>query len=171
MSDPKKTSPRKAGPDESGTPQVTPPETNADDTAASPGSPPAAAAQVEAAPAPARTPQSGMAAAARAAEPPPQSSAQVIDLDAVRADQRKATLAYVAEVHELCAIAARGDLAAGFVTKATPVAQIRRALLEARAAEDEATAIRSQVRPAVTELAQPAIDTAAIYAARNQHCR
>jgi hypothetical protein len=100
-----------------------------------------------------------------------QPSAQVIDLDAVRADERKATLAYVAEVHELCALAGRGDLAAGFVAKATPVSQVRRALLEARAAEDEATAIRSQVRPASVEPAQPAIDTAAIYAARNQHCR
>jgi hypothetical protein len=92
-------------------------------------------------------------------------------LDAVRADERRATLAYVAEVHELCAIAGRGDLAAGFVAKATPVPQVRRTLLEARAAEDEATAIRSQVRPATVEPAQPAIDTAAIYAARNQHCR
>jgi ATP-dependent Clp protease, protease subunit len=100
-----------------------------------------------------------------------QSSAQVIDLDTIRADERKATLAYVTEVHELCAIAGRGDLAAGFVVKATPVGLIRRALLEARAAEDEATAIRSQVRPASVEAAQPAIDTAAIYAARNQHCR
>jgi hypothetical protein len=106
-------------------------------------------------------------APAAAAQP----TAQVIDLDAVRADERKATLAYVSEVHELCALAARGDLAASFIAKATPVAQIRRALLEARAAEDEATAIRSQVRPATLEPAQPAIDTAAIYAARNQHCR
>jgi hypothetical protein len=95
----------------------------------------------------------------------------VIDLDAVRADERRAALAYVAEVHELCALAARGDLAAGFIAKATPAAQVRRALLEARAAEDEATVIRSQVRPATIEPAQPAIDTAAIYAARNQHCR
>ena len=101
----------------------------------------------------------------------PQPTAQVIDLDAVRADERRATLAYVAEVHELCALAGRGDLAAGFVAKATPVAQVRRALLEARAAEDEATAIRSQVRPATVEPAQPAIDTAAIYAARNQNVR
>jgi hypothetical protein len=99
-------------------------------------------------------------------------SAQVIDLDAVRADERRATLAYVAEVHDLCALAGRSDLAAAFVSKATPVAQIRRALLEARAAEDEATAIRGQVRPATLDpAAQPAIDTAAIYAARNQHCR
>ena len=101
----------------------------------------------------------------------PQASAQVIDLEAVRTDERRATLAYVAEVHELCAIAGRGDLAVGFIAKATPVAQVRRALLEARAAEDEATAIRSQVRPATVEPAQPAIDTAAIYAARNQNVR
>ena len=100
-----------------------------------------------------------------------QPTAQVIDLDAVRADERRATLAYVGEVHELCALAGRGDLAAGFIAKATPVAQVRRALLEARAAEDEATAIRSQVRPATVEPAQPAIDTAAIYAARNQNVR
>ena len=95
----------------------------------------------------------------------------MIDLDAVRADERRATLAYVAEVHELCALAGRGDLAAGFVAKATPVAQVRRALLEARAAEDEATAIRGQVRLPTVEPAQPAIDTAAIYAARNQNVR
>jgi hypothetical protein len=95
----------------------------------------------------------------------------VIDLDAARAAERQATLAYVSEVHDLCALAGRGDLAAEFVAKATPVAQIRRALLEGRAAEDEATAIRSQVRPAAVEPAQPAIDTAAIYAARNRHCR
>jgi ATP-dependent Clp protease, protease subunit len=100
-----------------------------------------------------------------------QPSAQVIDLDAVRAAERQATLTYVAEVHELCALAARGDLAAGFIAKATPVAQVRRVLLEARAVEDEATAIRSQVRPATVEPAQPTIDTAAIYAARNRHAR
>jgi ATP-dependent Clp protease protease subunit len=103
--------------------------------------------------------------------PAPQPTAQVIDLDGVRADERRATLAYVTEVHELCAIAGRGDLAAGFIARAAPVAQVRRALLEARAAEDEATAIRNQVRPATVEPAQPSIDTAAIYAARNQHAR
>jgi hypothetical protein len=95
----------------------------------------------------------------------------VIDLDGVRAEERRATLAYVSEVHELCALAGQGDLAAGFVAKATPVAQVRRALLEARAAEDEATAIRGQVGSPTVEPAQPAIDTAAIYAARNQNVR
>jgi hypothetical protein len=100
-----------------------------------------------------------------------QPTAQVIDLDAVRAEERRATLAYVSEMHELCALAGRGDLAAGFIAKATPVAQVRRALLEARAAEDEATVIRSQVRPGTVEPSPPAIDTAAIYAARNQNVR
>jgi ATP-dependent Clp protease, protease subunit len=116
---------------------------------------------------PARPDQATPASPVAAGHP----TAQAIDLDAVRADERKATLAYVAEVHELCALAGRSDLAAGFIAKATPVAQVRRALLEARAAEDEATAIRSQVRPATVEPAQPAIDTAAIYAARNQNVR
>jgi ATP-dependent Clp endopeptidase proteolytic subunit ClpP len=167
MSDSKKAGPRKSGVDESPTPQAAPPETSADDTAAGLASQPAAVTDAE----PAATPQPGVAAAASSAEPPPQPTAQVIDLDAVRADERKATLAYVAEVHELCALAGRGDLAADFVAKATPVAQVRRALLEARTAEDEATAIRSQVRPASIEPAHPAIDTAAIYAARNQNVR
>ena len=101
----------------------------------------------------------------------PQLTAQVIDLEAVRADERRATLAYVSEVHEVCALAGRGDLAAGFIAKATAVADVRRALLEARAAEDEATAIRGQVRIPAVEPGQPAIDTAAIYAARNQNVR
>jgi hypothetical protein len=169
MSDPKRASPRKSGSDEATTPHVTAPETSADDTAAGPASQPAAVAEPE--PAAASGTPEPAAGPVRSAEPPPQATAQVIDLDAVRADERRATLAYVAEVHELCALAGRSDLAAGFVAKATPVAQVRRALLEARVAEDEATAIRSRVRPATIEPAQPAIDTAAIYAARNQHCR
>jgi ATP-dependent Clp endopeptidase proteolytic subunit ClpP len=171
MSDSKKAGPRKPGPDDPATPQATTPETSADDAAMNPAGEPAAVAQAEPASAPAATPQPAVAGADRPAEPVPQASAQVIDLDGVRAEERRATLAYVAEVHELCALAGRGDLAAGFVAKATAVAQVRRALLEARAAEDEATAIRSQVRPASVEPAQPTIDTAAIYAARNQHAR
>ena len=167
MSDPTKT--RKPGPDTSA-PQATAPETSADHTAANAANQLAAVLEPEPARSPAGAPQAPPAAAGPV-EPPPQASAQVIDLDAVRADERKATLAYVAEVHELCALAGRGDLAAGFVAKATSVAQIRRALLEARAAEDEATAIRSQVRPASVEPTQPAIDTAAIYSARNQNVR
>jgi hypothetical protein len=171
MSESKEASPRQPGSDECTTLQATPPQASADDTPTSEVSQAAAVAAPEPAAASVATPQLPAAGAARPAESPQQATAQVIDLDAVRADERRATLAYVAEVHELCALAGRGDLAAGFVAKATPVAHVRRALLEARAAEDEATAIRSQVRPATVERAQPAIDTAVIYAARNQHCR
>jgi ATP-dependent Clp protease protease subunit len=170
MSDPK-ASPHKPDPDESGTPRVTAPETSANHTPPSPASQPAAATQSEPAAALVATPQPAVVAIPRSAEPVKPPTAQVIDLEAVRAEERRATLAYVTEVHELCAIAGRGDLAAGFVAKATPVAQIRRALLEARAAEDEATAIRSQITPTAVAPTQPTIDTAAIYAARNQHRR
>jgi hypothetical protein len=171
MSDPSKTRSRKPGADESTTPPVTVAETSADDTATGDASAPAAVAQAEPASTPAAVSEPAVAGATCPADRQPGATAQVIDLDAVRADERKATLAYVSEVHELCALAGRGDLAAGFVAKATPVAQVRGALLEARAAEDEATAIRSHVRPASVEPAQPAIDTAAIYAARNQNVR
>jgi ATP-dependent Clp endopeptidase proteolytic subunit ClpP len=166
MSDPNKTRSRKPDADESTTPPVTVAETSSGDIAISDANAPAAGAEPEPAPAP-----EPAAVSARPAESPPQSTAQVINLDGVRAEERRATLAYVAEVHELCALAGRGALAAGFIGKATPVAQVRRALLEALAAEDEASAIRSQVRPATVEPVQPAIDTAAIYAARNQNVR
>jgi hypothetical protein len=187
MPDPHKTRPRKPDPDPPATATAQAPVSEADVNAhgdeASSGSHPAEAARAAAvaeaqatavAPGPAGADPEAVAhqqerrvAPAAAARP----AAQVVDLDAVRAEERRATLSYVAEVHELCALAARGDLAASFIAKATPVAQVRRALLEARAAEDEATAIRGQVRPATVEPAQPAIDTAAIYAARNQNVR
>jgi ATP-dependent Clp endopeptidase proteolytic subunit ClpP len=179
MSDSRKTRPRKRDAIEA---------TTVEDTAPAPGSEGIAGAEddqpaesdrtVATAAEPPRAPVGDPAAASGTQQAMPsapaavaQPTAQVIDLDAVRADERRATLAYAAEVHELCAIAGRGDLAAGFIAKATPVAQVRRALLEARAAEDEATAIRSQVRPASIEPGPPAIDTAAIYAARNQNVR
>jgi hypothetical protein len=168
MTDPQTRSNQPAPADQVGAPQAA---AAATDDASGADAPVASEAAEVAARPPAAAPAAAPVVAAGAAAPAAQPTAQVIDLDAVRAEERRATLSYVAEVHELCAIAGRGELAASFVAKATPVAQIRRALLEARAAEDEATAIRGQVRPAVTAPDQPAIDTAAIYAARNQHCR
>ena len=162
MSDPEKTRPRKRDTVQATTASAAATEASTEQIAAAESDRPAEAAG----PAPERAAADDLSQVTAA-----QPTAQVIDLDAVRADERKATLAYVAEVHELCALAGRGDLAAEFIANAVPVAQIRRALLEARAAEDEATAIRSQVRPASVEPAQAAIDTAAIYAARNQNVR
>jgi hypothetical protein len=165
MSDSKKASPRKPDTVEATAAGAAATEASTEHIAAAAGDRPAE--PTEPAQAPAGANQATPTAPVAAAQP----TAQVIDLDAVRADERRATLAYVAEVHELCALAGRGDLAAGFVAKATPVAQVRRALLEARAADDEATTIRSQVRMPAVDTAQPAIDTAAIYAARNQNVR
>jgi len=188
MSDAHKVRPRKSDPDQAATVPASVAEAgaNAEGDDASSGSHLAEAVEPAVAPEGTSAPQTAAVASTTASAdqgpapqqarpappaPAPQPTAQVIDLDVVRAEERRATLAYVAEVHELCALAGRGDLAAGFVAKATPVAQVRRALLESRAAEDEATAIRGQVRPASVEPAQPAIDTAAIYAARNQNVR
>jgi ATP-dependent Clp endopeptidase proteolytic subunit ClpP len=180
MSDSRKTRPRKPDAVEATAAGVAATEASTEQIAAESERPTEAAGPAPT-PAAAREPPQVEGAAQAAASASPvtpaaptagaRPTAQVIDLDTVRADERRATLAYVGEVHDLCALAGRGDLAGGFVAKATPVAQVRRALLEARAAEDEATAIRSQVRPASVEPAPAAIDTAAIYAARNQNVR
>jgi ATP-dependent Clp protease protease subunit len=144
MSDSQKTRPRKpdaieataagAAAAEASTEQIAAAEDDRPAEAAEPAPTPAAADEqppVTAAAQGAACPdQARLVAPAAAAQP----SAQVIDLDAVRAEERRATLAYVSEVHELCAIAARGDLAAGFIARAAPLAQVRKALLEARAA-------------------------------------
>jgi signal peptide peptidase SppA len=96
------------------------------------------------------------------------------DLAALKADLKEEAkaeaMAYVAEVTELCQLASVPDKAATFITKAVPAAEVRKALLETRAAQADATAIAGQI-PAnanPTPNAEPKIDTAAIYAARNK---
>jgi signal peptide peptidase SppA len=96
------------------------------------------------------------------------------DLEAMKAglkeEAKTEAMAYVAEVTELCQLAGAPDKAAAFIAKAIPTADVRKALLEARATQAEATAIAGQV-PAntnPTNNAEPKIDTAAIYAARNK---
>lgn len=94
------------------------------------------------------------------------------DLAALKADlkeeARTETMAYVAEVTELCQLAGAPDKAAAFVAKAVPAAEVRKALLESRAAQADATAIAGQIPANTTPSAEPKIDTAAIYAARNK---
>lgn len=96
------------------------------------------------------------------------------DLAALKADLKEEAkaeaMAYVAEVTELCQLAGVPDKAAAFITRAVPAAEVRKALLETRAAQADATAIAGQI-PAnanPTTNAEPKIDTAAIYAARNK---
>ena len=98
----------------------------------------------------------------------------LIDLDAIRAQARSEAkaeaLAYVGEVNELCQLAAMPDKAAAFITKAVPIAEIRKALLTAQAAASEATAITGLLPVNATSAStEPKIDTAAIYAARNNN--
>lgn len=94
------------------------------------------------------------------------------DLAALKADlkeeARTEAMAYVAEVTELCQLAGAPDKAAVFVAKAVPAAEVRKALLESRAAQADATAIAGQIPANTTPSAEPKIDTAAIYAARNK---
>ncbi len=96
------------------------------------------------------------------------------DLAALKADLKEEAkveaMAYVAEVTELCQLAGVPDKAAAFITKAVPAAEVRKVLLETRAAQADATAIAGQI-PAntnPTNNAEPKIDTAAIYASRNK---
>lgn len=103
------------------------------------------------------------------AQSPEQDPAQQsVDIDAIKAEAKKEALAYVAEVNDLCLLAGNPSKAAAFIAKATPVAEVRKALLTAKAVADEATAIASQIPTNATATStEPKIDTAAIYASRN----
>jgi len=91
------------------------------------------------------------------------------DIEAIKAQAKAEALAYVAEVNELCQLAGMPEKAADFITKTVPAAEIRKALLTAKAASDEATTIVGQIpsNAVAGADAEPKIDTAAIYASRN----
>ncbi len=74
--------------------------------------------------------------------------------------------AYVAEVTQLCQLAGLPDKALGFLAQGLALDEIRTALLTARAISAETAAISNHI-PAASTANQPSIDTAAIYAARN----
>lgn len=87
-----------------------------------------------------------------------------LDLAAIRNE----AMAYVTDVTQLCQLAGQPDKAAAFIAKATPVENVRAALLESRAAADEANSIANQVPASTNPTSEPKIDTAAIYAERNK---
>lgn len=94
------------------------------------------------------------------------------DLEAItalaKAQAQKEALAYVSEVTQLCQLAGMPEKAADFIAKATPSAEVRKALLTAKAVADEATAIAGQIPTANLNITgESKIDTAAIYASRN----
>jgi signal peptide peptidase SppA len=88
----------------------------------------------------------------------------------IREKAKAETMAYVSEVTEICQLAGCPDKTMGFITKAVPVAEIRKVLIDAKAAQADAITIAGQL-PANTQTptnAEPKIDTAAIYEARNK---
>ncbi|MGN7613037.1 head maturation protease, ClpP-related [Magnetococcales bacterium HHB-1] len=97
-------------------------------------------------------------------EPQPQNA---VDLDKIRAEERVKTLNYVAEIHEVCALANQETMASAFIAKETSAVEVRKQLLELRAQTDEATQINPQHGQAASHETTPVIDIEAIYAARN----
>lgn len=121
--------------DEPAAEPLVPPGVAADDAPAAPVEPPAS---IEPPPAEAE------------AAPPPDDVAPTVPPPTVpphAAQARKETLAYAREVSELCMLAGFADRAARFITAETSVAQVREALLDARAAADARTAIDGSREP------------------------
>lgn len=105
--------------------------------------------------------------------PTPAQEPQTPDIAAIRAEAfteaRTEVLAYVSEINELCLLAGVPQKAMDFITKAVPLAEVRKALLEAKAATADATAIAGQIPVNASPAnAESKIDTAGIYAKRNQ---
>ena len=65
------------------------------------------------------------------------------DVAAAREAGRGEAMAYVNEVTQLCAIARRPEKVAGYIEAQTPIATVRAELLAERAAETDATPIRT----------------------------
>ena len=80
-----------------------------------------------------------------AGSPPPADPPAVAELDAARAEGRTSALAYVDEVNEICALAGAPHRAAAFVKQGTAVADVRKQLLEERAAADASRPIDTQI--------------------------
>lgn len=86
----------------------------------------------------------------------------------MRLQAHQQVMAYAAEITQLCQLAGLPDKAADMIARHVPVAQARKALLEAKAITAEATTISGQIPSAgLAENPKAKIDTAAIYAQRN----
>lgn len=100
-------------------------------------------------------------AAAPAAAAP---QANVVNLSEARAEGEAAAYERVREITELCTIAGAPELAHDFITKRTPVAEVRKALLDQRASAEGAGEVVSRHAAAGARGAKrPPIDYAKIY--------
>ena len=68
--------------------------------------------------------------------PPTPAPAAATDIDAASATARADALAYAAQVTELCVLARMPERAASFIAANSPLAEVGRALLKARAETD-----------------------------------
>lgn len=106
--------------------------------------------------------------------PTPQAQEQAPEVEASQEEllkQAKAegfaeAKAYMDEVKDLCTLAGTPSSADAFIEKTVPLADVRKALLEAKAKQADASEIAGHI-PAPTPSGEAKIDTAAIYAARN----
>jgi signal peptide peptidase SppA len=89
------------------------------------------------------------------------------DLTALKAEAKAEVLAYVTEVTELCQLGGMPDKAMIFIAKAVPLAEVRKALLDAKAAQADAAVIAGQIPANANPNAENKIDMAAIYERRN----
>ncbi|MBF0305771.1 MAG: Clp protease ClpP [Alphaproteobacteria bacterium] len=105
-------------------------------------------------------------------DPPKPKAEPVGDIEKAKAEARAAALAYVREVNDLCALARAPTRAAAFITAETPLADIRRLLVDAgaRGAGDE---IHNHLPDKGREdkARQPTIDVADVYAQFNNQKR
>lgn len=101
-------------------------------------------------------------------EQPTTSMEAAPDFATLQQQARTEAMSYVTEITELCQLAGAPDKALAFISKSTPAVEVRKALLEARATQADATAITGQIPANTPTNAEPKIDTAAIYAARNK---
>ncbi len=88
-------------------------------------------------------------------------------MEKARAEAKAEAMAYVAEVHDLCALAGAPNKATAFIVKGASAEDVRRELIEAKAAEAETTAIVGHPSDNAIATAEAKIDTAAIYQNRN----
>lgn len=101
-------------------------------------------------------------------QPSEQPSDKSADADTVKAAARQEVLAYVQEVHDLCALARQPARAAAYIQANTPVADIRRTLVNASADGSGADIHNHLPNNRGGGQPKPSIDVADVYARFNQ---
>jgi ATP-dependent protease ClpP protease subunit len=99
------------------------------------------------------TAPAGTPAPATTSTPATATATNVVDIDAARAQGRAEALAYMREIHEICALAGVPDKAQAFIEKDAKPSDVRRELIEARASADAARTINNN--PPINQSQKP----------------